>query len=126
MRGFLRLLTFCAATAYAVCIVSSAPWAGPTPTVCVSVEKFEREQVAPILAANIPITILREQFMVDKYLAIVNAIPPVDDVKGERLYIGVAGSKAIIAVVEGGQVCRTIQISKDDHERALSFAMQGA
>lgn len=126
MRGFLRLLSFWAATAYAVCIVSSAPWAGPEQTACVPVEAFEQEQVKPLLAANIQILVLKEQFMVDKYLSVINALPPESDVKGERLYVGIAGRMAIIAIADGGMICRTIQITVADHERALNFAMQGA
>jgi len=126
MRGFLRLLSFWAATAYAVCIVSSAPWAGPTQTACMPVETFEREQVKPLLAANIPVIVIREQFMVDKYLSVINALPPEGDVKGERLYIGALPHVAIIAVAHDGVICRTIQVSGPDHERALNYAMQGA
>ena len=123
MRGFLRHLTFCAATAYAVCIVSSAPWAGPSQ--CLTAAEFEAAQVQPVLDAGVPVIVLRDKTDVDAYMGVVNAIPPVSSNAPERLYIGVGQTGVVIALVEAGVVCQTITLGLHQHEQAMNAVMRG-
>ncbi len=121
----LQAAAFCAAVAYATSIVSSAPWAGPAQSQCQSVADFEALQVAPVLAAGIPILVLKDKVDVDAYISVVNAIPPVSNHAPERLYIGVGQRAVIIALVEGGVVCQTVTLGLPQHEQAMNAVMRG-